>query len=134
MNAQILERDLKRVITALRGWIMNGRKDGEVADDFHCPDSSSPLSRYLGVSTPRNEWEKKISTFQGPVGATVTAVEALDRVVDSLQELEASVDCVHREIAIFRRLQASFGSGFGSADQEVYIQSGVCSIKIIERT
>ena len=54
--------------------------------------------------------------------------------VDSLQELEASVDCVHREIAIFRRLQASFGSGFGSADQEVYIQSGVCSIKIIERT
>lgn len=44
-------------------------------------------------------------TFQGLVGATVTAVEAMNRVVDLLQELEASVDRGHCEIAIFRRLQ-----------------------------
>lgn len=89
MNAHNLERDARQGVTALRDWLMNGRKDGEVANDFHCPDSSSPLSRYLGVSTPRNS---EISTFQGPVGATVTVVEAMNRAVELLQELEASVD------------------------------------------
>jgi hypothetical protein len=93
------------------------------------------LRRYLVISAcqPRETDETGRSPlFKVQLEQLSLQWRQSNRVVDVLQELEASVDCVHCEIAIFRRLQPSIRPGSGSADQEVYIQSGECIIKIVE--